>query len=94
MRHLTLLFTLLAITLLATAVFGQESKAKDESDAPRISVRDAKEAFDKKTAFFIDARGIEAYKIEHVKGALSLPLSDAPDLKDVPKDKKIIVYCS
>jgi len=81
--------------VIGASVYGQEAgKQKDESDVPRINVRDAKEAYDKKTAFFIDARAIEAYKIEHVKGALSLPVSDNPDLKAVPKDKKIIVYCS
>src|SRR5262245_18543978 len=95
MRHLKLLITALTLFIIAASALGQEAgKAKDESDVARISARDAKEAYDKKSAVFVDARSIEAYKIEHVKSALHIPVSDNPDLKSLPKDKKIIVYCS
>ena len=63
--------------------------------APRISLADAKAAFDAGAAVFIDSRAEAAYKVEHIKGAINIPggTLDAK-LKQLPKDKKIIVYCS
>ena len=64
-------------------------------DAPRISLADAKKAFDDGGALFVDARAAEAYKLEHIKGAINITSAtlDAR-LKDLPPNKKIIVYCS
>ncbi len=63
-------------------------------DAPRISLADAKKAFDD-GAVIVDVRDVNAYKQEHIKGALNIPLSDvAANMDKLPKDKKIIVYCS
>lgn len=70
--------------------------AKDATaDAPRISLADAKKAFDSGTAVFIDTRAAEAYREEHVKGAINITLQDdASKYNTIPKGKKIIVYCS
>lgn len=70
-----------------------ESIPKD--DAARISLEEAKADFDKKAAVFVDTRNEDAYKVEHIKDAISLPL-DAVEkrFKELPKDKKIIAYCS
>lgn len=70
-----------------------ESVPKD--DAPRISLEEAKSDFDKKVAVFVDTRNEDAYKVEHIKDAINLPL-DAVEkrFKELPKDKKIIAYCS
>ena len=64
----------------ATAAFSQTTKYKDTSEVPRISLEDAKKAWDDKTAIFIDARPVEAYKDEHVKGATNIPLGSTTDL--------------
>lgn len=67
----------------------------DAHDAPRISLADAKKDFDAGTAVIVDVRDINAYKMEHIKGALHIPISDAAANEDkLPKNKKIIVYCS
>ncbi len=64
-------------------------------DAPRISLEDAKKDFDKGNAVFIDTRGEESYNVEHVKGSLNIPLNSMETrYKELPKDKKIIAYCS
>jgi hypothetical protein len=65
-------------------------------DAPRITLEDAKKDFDAGAAVFIDSRAPEAYKTEHIKGALNVPSADKlkDALRSVPPDKKIIVYCS
>jgi predicted sulfurtransferase len=64
-------------------------------DAPRISLADAKKDFDAGTAIFIDTRDPAQYKFEHIKGAINITSAMLDDkLKDLPKDKKIIAYCS
>jgi len=69
--------------------------AAQTDDAPRIALADAQKDFDANDAIFIDTRSVEAYRDEHIKGAKSLPAATLEDhLKEVPKDKKIIAYCS
>ena len=64
-------------------------------NAPRISLEDAKKDFDAGTAIFIDARAAEAYQTEHIKGAINITSAMLADkIKELPKDKKLIVYCS
>ncbi len=64
-------------------------------EAPRISLADAKKSFDAGEAVFIDTRSESAYATEHVKGAVNISTSDFESkYKDVPKDKKLIIYCS
>ncbi|MDQ3633310.1 MAG: rhodanese-like domain-containing protein [Acidobacteriota bacterium] len=79
-----------------------ESKADigdghDHSDdeAPRISLKDAKDAYDKDEAVIIDTRAALQFKTEHIKGAISVPAGEFEKYyKGIPKDKKIIAYCS
>lgn len=64
-------------------------------DAARISLADAKAAFDAGTAVFVDSRAEAAYKAEHIKGAINIPGGTLDSkIGSLPKDKKIIVYCS
>lgn len=66
-----------------------------DDGASRITLADAKKDFDDGAALFVDTRGKEAYDFEHVKGAVNLPLADFQTrYKELPKDKKIIAYCS
>ena len=78
-----------------TAAVAQTDEHGHKDDAPRISVADAKKDFDAGKAIFIDTRSADAYKLERVKGAINISLSDfEAKYKSIPKDKKIIVYCS
>ena len=64
-------------------------------DAPRITLEDAKKAYDEGKAYIIDARAESAYKAEHIKGAVNItPSTLDAHLKELPRDKTIIVYCS
>lgn len=64
-------------------------------DAPRISLEDAKKDFDAGKAIFVDTRGEAAYKNEHIKGAINMTMDTVEaKYKELPKDKKIIAYCS
>ncbi|HEX8368013.1 MAG TPA: rhodanese-like domain-containing protein [Pyrinomonadaceae bacterium] len=64
-------------------------------DAPRISLADAKKDFDSGNVVFVDTRAEVAYKQEHVKGAINVPMEAVETrYKEIPKSKKIIAYCS
>jgi hypothetical protein len=62
---------------------------------PRISLADAKKAFDEGNVVFVDTRAEVQYREERVKGALNIPAETFETrYAEVPKDKKIITYCS
>ena len=44
----------------------------------RVSLDDAKAAFDANTAVFVDVRASSSYEISHIPGAVSIPLNDLP----------------
>jgi hypothetical protein len=44
----------------------------------RVSIDDAKAAFDAQTAVFVDVRANSSYEISHIPGAVSIPLNDLP----------------
>ena len=69
--------------------------AEHSDEAPRITLEEAKKEFDKGTAVFIDTRAQSAYNVEHIKGAINIP-AEAFETRysEIPKDKKIIAYCS
>lgn len=72
------------------------TEAEQQSDnAPRIALADAKKDFDDGTAIIIDVRSAEAYKQEHIKGAINLAKGASDEqLNKIAKGKKIIAYCS
>lgn len=64
-------------------------------DAPRITLADAKKAFDSGEAIFVDTRAEGAYKDEHIKGAINIPAGTVDaNVGKLSKSKKIIAYCS
>jgi len=91
-----ILVSIVFILLTAIVALSQTapSKYKNDSEVPRISLKDAKQAFDDGTAVFVDARSRDNYKENHIKGAISIPFSSTDNFDSLPKGKKIIVYCS
>jgi 3-mercaptopyruvate sulfurtransferase SseA len=64
-------------------------------DVPRISLADAKAAYDAKSATIIDVRDQDAYATAHIPGALSLPLAELETrAQGLPRDATIITYCT
>lgn len=43
---------------------------------PRLSIEEAKVAYDMGTALFLDVRDMESYSKGHVQGAISIPLEE------------------
>ncbi len=72
-----------------------EKQAGHEHDEPRITLEEAKKDFDAGNAIFVDTRAESAFKTEHIKGALNIPMeSFNARYKEIPEGKKIIAYCS
>lgn len=80
----------------APAAASQDSHGHaDGSDAPRITLAEAKKDFDTKAAVFIDTHAPEQYAQRHIPGSINVPANDiVPYLNKIPKGKKIIAYCS
>lgn len=73
----------------------QPAAAIPYPDVPRVSVQDAKAAYDLKNAVFIDVRGEPYYSESHIPGALSLTFDALPDQSQtLKKTDWIITYCT
>ena len=63
--------------------------------ARRITVEEARAAFERGEAVFVDVRGEDAFRQGHIRGALSVPTGTAAQHADkLPKNKLIITYCA
>lgn len=110
MRSLTMLAAgvLLGLALLTSVLAGQqgsgESAKKPEAKAPpaqaapsdgvpRITVAEAREAFEKGKAVIIDVRSESSYRVGHIQSALWM-IDVGSHIKELPRDKIIITYCS
>jgi 3-mercaptopyruvate sulfurtransferase SseA len=72
---------------------GQQAAASGE--ARRITPAELREALDKGKAILIDVRGEDSYKAGHIKGARWILFSEIADhIKELPRDKLIVTYCS
>ncbi len=68
-----------------------------EAGVPRISVEEAKIAYDSGETVIVDVRAPDAYKDVHIAGAVSISLGEFEyNIANVPldKDKWIITYCT
>ena len=64
-------------------------------EIPRVSLADAKAAYDTGTAVFVDVRDAQSYAQSHIKGALSIPLTELPNrLNELKPSDWIITYCT
>ena len=61
----------------------------------RVTVVELRDALDKGTAIVVDTRGADSYKQNHIKGSISIPVDQiASRIKELPRDKLIVAYCS
>ncbi len=64
-------------------------------ESVRVSLADAKTAFDNHTAVFLDVRDNGTYSSDPINGAVNIPLADLPArMSELPKDRWIITYCT
>ena len=72
---------------------GHEEETYPEIE--RVSLEDAKAAFDAGTAVFVDVRADQAYAAAHIAGSISLPLAETEArLDDLDPNQWIITYCT
>jgi hypothetical protein len=73
----------------------QTAAAIPYPDVPRVSLQDAKAAYDLKNAVFIDVRGEPYFSDEHIPGALSITYDELPtNLQALKNTDWIIPYCT
>ncbi|WKZ52631.1 MAG: rhodanese-like domain-containing protein [Anaerolineales bacterium] len=74
------------------------SSAFDEEtypEIPRVSLEDAKAAFEAGTAVFVDVRGADVFVMSHIPGSLSIPLAELETrLTELDPNQWIITYCT
>jgi hypothetical protein len=67
-----------------------------EDRMPRVRAEEAIRLFKAGEAVIIDVRGTQAYNVSHTKGAIDFPLDrlETGDVTGLPRDKRIIAYCT
>jgi 3-mercaptopyruvate sulfurtransferase SseA len=92
---------LLVLAGLAYVVLNQPAKPlvtptpASVSQVQRVSLEDAKAAFDAKKAIFIDVRDSGSFNQAHILGAVLIPVSDLESRMDELDPKSwIIPYCT
>jgi 3-mercaptopyruvate sulfurtransferase SseA len=102
MKKNFLVISLLLITVLACNVSlpqtqGQGNLPLSEDAVPRVTVDEAKAAYESGEAIIVDVRSSEAYAGGHITGAISIPLDQfESNIANAPLDKNkwIITYCT
>jgi predicted sulfurtransferase len=94
------IFRLIVVTVLLVLLSACAPKAKvpqSEDAVPRVTVEDAKLAFENGEAVIVDVRSAESYAAGHAVGAISIPLDEFEyNIENLPLDKNqwIITYCT
>ena len=61
----------------------------------RVTTVELRDALAKGTAIVVDVRGATVYQQSHIKDSISIPLEQtAAHLRELPRDKMIVTYCS
>jgi rhodanese-related sulfurtransferase len=82
---------LLTIMLFIALLFAINTKA----DVPRVQPAELRAAMEKGEAIAIDVRGTVPWQIEHIKGAVWMPLGVMKERGgSLPEDKLLVAYCT
>jgi 3-mercaptopyruvate sulfurtransferase SseA len=68
-----------------------------EAEIPRVTVEEAKAAFDSGEAIIVDVRGSDSFETSHIAGAINIPLNEFetnPEGLNLDKAQWIITYCT
>ena len=65
------------------------------SQVQRVTLTDAKAAFDNRKAIFVDVRDSSSYAVGHIPGALLIPISELSSrMNELNRKAWIITYCT
>ena len=83
-------------TLLSQKPANQAPPAGTPADnARRINVDELHKLWQNNEVYIIDTRAESQYKLEHIKGSVSMPTGTVLDhINDLPKNKLIAAYCT
>jgi len=89
----------LLIWQIARSAGGQTSQPPGSSSVmsniERVSLADAKQAFDQKQAVFLDVRPADSYAAGHIPGSLNIPLAElGTRINELDPNQWIITYCT
>jgi 3-mercaptopyruvate sulfurtransferase SseA len=81
--------------VLQSTVTLSEIEEETSLEIQNISLVEAKAALDSNSAVFVDVRDANSYAINHIPGALSIPLADLQNqLSELKSSDWIITYCT
>lgn len=64
-------------------------------DIKRVSLKEAKAAYESKSAVFVDVRSAESYSQGHIPGAINIPLAEMESRAgELDPNQWIITYCT
>jgi 3-mercaptopyruvate sulfurtransferase SseA len=80
---------------LPTATPASQTGTSSLADIPRVSLADAKAAYDQGAAVFVDVRDAQSYAQGHIPGAINIPLDELGSrIKELDPTAWIIPYCT
>jgi 3-mercaptopyruvate sulfurtransferase SseA len=73
----------------------QATEPLTDADVERISVSDAKAAFDSETALFVDTRDLDSFNQGHIPGAVLITSTQVESkLSELDASVPVITYCT
>jgi rhodanese-related sulfurtransferase len=96
-RFKTIMLSVVVIALFSGCI--SDTKPTVKGQFTDVSVQQGKGMIDRQEVFILDVRTKEEYAAGHIKGSTLLAVQDIPNqelvekLKEIPKDRKILVYC-
>lgn len=98
---LPLLLIAAGVLLLLALLFWQLSRqAPQTADIPnpdieRVSLSDARTAFEQQSAIFLDVRDPASFEAAHIPGAINIPVAQIETrLAELDANARIITYCT
>ena len=87
-------YIVLLIILNSAAGCISTTQSPEKAGYVDVSVQQAKEMIDNGEVFILDVRTQEEYDTGHIRGSTLIPVQVLKErLDEIPKDKKILVYC-
>jgi len=84
------------LTACGQKTFDEKMESLYSHTVPLIKSKELTELQNKKKLVILDTRAPEEYKVSHIEGAQLIDYDnfEPEDVKDIPKDAEVIVYCS
>ncbi len=101
MPRFKIVYALLALLLLAACQSASANQVTGDlpatvADVPRMRVKELKALLDAGEEVIVaDSRSLASYEARPIAGAISMPLLEVDKrYKELPKDRKIVFYCT